>query len=179
MVFNKTDTTINLLTLKKYVQYLLALSILGWALSSGLVYSKSTVDEGQIKSAFLIKILNYVRWPEERSSGVSQICVYADNPFDNFLEKFARLSTLEKKKPVKIKYLTKLDELKGCHIVYLTLSSKDKLPELLKVAKENSILTVSDIDNFHVNGGMVEFVSKNNRIKLHINYNSKSGNKGC
>jgi len=138
----------------------------------GNSFSQTVVNEAQLKSAYIISILNYVRWPNKESSKVRNICIYSENPFDNFLENFAEFSKSKNKHPAVILYPSNINEITECDVIFISRSSENELPEFLNVAKDNSILTISDIEGFCAEGGMVEFVSKKNRIKLNINYHS-------
>lgn len=139
---------------------------------AGNSFSQTVVNEAQLKSAYIISILNYVRWPNKYPSKVRKVCIYSENPFDNFLENFAKQSISENKYPTVISYPSNISQINECDVIYISRSSENELPDFLKVAKDNSILTISDIDGFCAEGGMIEFVSKKNRIKLHINYHS-------
>ncbi len=141
-------------------------------LLAGNSFSQTVVNEAQLKSAYIISILNYVQWPNKDPSKIRNICIYSKNPFDDFLENFAKLSKSENKHPTVISYPSKISEVNDCDVIYFSRSSESELPNFLEVAKDKSILTISDVEGFCAEGGMVEFVSKKNRIKLHINYHS-------
>ena len=156
----------------RQVKNIFILVALSWGLFVGNSLAKNGVKESELKSVFIINILNYVQWPKSKLSNPQQICIYAINPFEKYLEKFAQLSTSKRKKAVNILYPKKLKELSNCHIIFISRSSINELESILKLAEKNSILTISDIPDFAEKKGMVEFVSKEDLIKLHINFSS-------
>ena len=151
---------------------LITFLIFSWAISFGTYLAKEGVVEAELKSVFIINILNYVEWPKEKQSAIQNLCVYSDNPFSDFLENFAKLSTVRRNKPVKIFYPENLDELGRCHVIFISRKSIGELDKILHIAEQYSVLTISDINNFAEKKGMIELVSKKDLIKLHINYSS-------
>ena len=61
-----------------------------------------------------------------------------------------------------------------CHIVFISESESGRLSEVLAVLKNQPVLTVSDIDNFAESGGMIGFVSNDNKVKVAVNTRSVS-----
>ena len=62
-----------------------------------------------------------------------------------------------------------LEEIKSCHVLFISRSESDRLGEILAGLKGRNILTVSDADGFAQHGGMIRFVTEKNKIRLRIN----------
>ena len=145
---------------------------------------KDSTGEYFAKALFIGKLANYVDWPENASvynAGEPFIIgVLGENPFlidrngkndgDNWLER-AFLDGNEKirNKEVKIRYLSNIDEIPGCHLIYVSLSEKQNLDKIIAVARENMVLTVSDNDGFAKYGIHFNLLIKSGNMKYEIN----------
>lgn len=65
--------------------------------------------------------------------------------------------------------LSSLAEATNCHIVFISTSERNRLPEILLSLKGTSVLTVGEMNHFAVSGGMINFVRKGNKIRFQIN----------
>lgn len=156
----------------RHVKSIFILLVFSWGLVIGSSSAQVNVKAAELKSVFIINILNYVEWPKSKQLAPQQVCIYSVNPFESYLEKFADLSTSKRNKVVNILYPKKLTELSRCHMIFISRSSINELESVLKIAETNSILTISDINNFAEKKGMIELVLKKKQIKLHINFSS-------
>ena len=59
--------------------------------------------------------------------------------------------------------------MRGCHILFIDASEKKRLPQLVAGLKGSSVLIVSDMARFLNDGGMIQFLSENNRVRFAIN----------
>jgi len=128
--------------------------------------------EYQLKAAYMLNFARFIYWPEEAfkvSSGKFNICVYGESPFGESLDK---LSTKKiKNKNINLKYTNFPEELNECHIVYVSISKESIYEEEFQAMPRMYMLTVSDIKDFSVKGGMIEFIRLEKRIKFNINVN--------
>jgi len=129
-------------------------------------------NETQVKSAFIIKVIKFISWSETNPTAIRQVCVYPKNPFKKSLETYAKLSSSKARQKIKINYPEKLTELSSCDVLFLSQKVAVDLEKINDIAQRNSILTISDIDDFASNKGMIEVDLKNKKIELHINLNS-------
>ncbi|WP_185964409.1 YfiR family protein [Aliikangiella marina] len=137
-----------------------------------------TVDESdqmeinRIKSAYLYNFLKYIDFPEsneEQQLSGFKVCVLGQDPFGIALDGVA--GRRAKGKPVIIQRLESLGQVDTCHILYISQSEEANLSNILRKTESKAILTVSDIPDFVVRGGMVAFVS-HQQIRLEINLNN-------
>jgi hypothetical protein len=145
---------------------------------------KDSTSEYFAKALFMGKLANYVDWPENASVYNANkpfiIGVLGENPFlidrngkndgDNWLKR-AYLDGHEKirNKEVKIRYLSDVDEIPGCHLIYISISEKQNLDRIIAVAKENMVLTMSDNDGFARYGIHFNLLIKSGNMKYEIN----------
>ena len=90
------------------------------------------------------------------------------NPFGTFLSETVRDDKINGH-PLIVKYYSKVEDAEGCHILFVNQPKTTDLKKLLSQLKSRSILTVSDASGFIQDGGMIQFLTKSNKIRLLIN----------
>lgn len=130
--------------------------------------------EYQLKAAYLLNFARFVYWPEqsfESSDSAFTICVYGDNPFDGALNNLS--SKQINNRPIEIRFFAQAKVEPQCQIAFfpetaqsIYTSIKEQLPAYT--------LTVSEYDGFCDDGGMIEFIQVNNKIRFEINLTSST-----
>jgi len=59
--------------------------------------------------------------------------------------------------------------LRGCHLLFISRSEKERLSALFSQLRGSPVLSVSEIDGFAETGGMVNLVLANKTVKIEIN----------
>ncbi|MDB6020750.1 MAG: YfiR family protein [Pedosphaera sp.] len=141
-----------------------------WLAPGGTAQAQMS-HEYQIKAVFLYNFSRFSDWPPEAFASPEAplvIGVLGKDPFGPYLEQAVRGETVNNR-PIIIEHYRRVEEVKTVHILFISDSETKRLPAILARLSGRSILTVSDIDNFVHNGGMVRFITINNRIQLRIN----------
>jgi hypothetical protein len=128
--------------------------------------------EQKIKAGIVYNLLKYTIWPEEaipNKNGKLQICLYGDDPFDGYLSPLEGRTAQQI--PIAITQLNNIKEAEHCNVVIIHRNQAKALTELLPHLDNKNILTVSDIEHFAQQGGMVELAKDGEKISLHINTN--------
>lgn len=111
-------------------------------------------------------------WPSNAFANAKSpivIGVLGENPFDDALDAAVRDETAHGRKLVVEHYRT-LDKIKNCHILFINETNPRRMREIITSLEGRSILTVGDTDGFALSsGGMIRFITEQNRIKLRIN----------
>lgn len=111
------------------------------------------------KAALMIKLVEYVSWPEGQGPAAGEaivIAVVGDSRIFEELEKIANFSALEPKP--KVRHLDEDDNFEGTHVMFITTSDEITLATILGKIESESILTVGDAEGFGKAGVMVNFV---------------------
>ncbi len=66
------------------------------------------------------------------------------------------------------------DDLRACHILFISASEKKRLPSILAALSGSSVLTVADMENFTGSGGMIQFVMEDGSVRFAINVGATS-----
>jgi len=127
--------------------------------------------EYQLKAVFLFNFTQFVDWPPEAFATEQSplvIGILGNNPFGSVLELTVSGETV-KGHPVIIRQYTNPEDIKDCHILFINAEDAKKSEDIIAAVKGRNILTVSDAPGFMRQGGMIRFVSTDNKIKFQIN----------
>ena len=123
-----------------------------------------------IKAAFVYNFAKFIEWPdsqEDTSDKPMVLCILGKGPIN------AAFDSLKGKKlhnrPLKVQHVSEAKDAKGCHILFVTSSEKKKVKRVLDTFAENPVLTIGDMEGFVSNGGVIELVMDERRIRFDIN----------
>jgi hypothetical protein len=156
----------------KFVTCLLILIILFRAPIS----AEEALPEYQVKAAYLYNFLKFVEWPESAFPDPLApivIGISGDDPFGNSLPQVITGKTVQGRDLVIHKYHSG-EDMRGAHILFISPSEKKRLPHILFSLRGSSVLTVADIEGFLEAGGMIQFLSENDRVRFAINVDASS-----
>ena len=128
--------------------------------------------EYTIKAVFLEHFTRFIEWPESYeiadTSYPFYVAVIGENPFGSILDQ-VYTDHLIKNRKVEILYISTPDEITDCHILFISSTNKEILPEILSRTRDKPILTVGDTNGFAENGVLINFYLAGNKIKFEIN----------
>jgi hypothetical protein len=127
--------------------------------------------EFQIKAVFVYNFSEFVEWPEQAFDSLDSpmvIGVLGHDPFGPFLDQLTSGESRNGHALVVRRYQSP-DQVKDCHILFISVDTKQKLKSALAAVETKPILTVSDMDGFTQEGGMIRFYNTDGRIRLQIN----------
>lgn len=168
--------------LKNHIMVFFVLSLL----ESVYVQQAQAVEskEYQIKAAFLYNFIQFVDWPKEKVADSNQpiiIGIIGKDPFGNVFESLKnkkikgrsvvirRINTFEELEKNKELQDKKINELKKFHVLFICSSENKYLEQIIKHVKTNNVLTVGETYNFLENGGIINFVLEEKKVRFEIN----------
>ncbi len=150
--------------------FLIALVFLGFPL---LASAGDTYDEHELKAAITYNVVKFVKWPEGTFPGTKDplvICVMGNGAVASGFSSLEGLSLGER--PILVNYLKSQDTCLDGHVLYLSHLKGQPTSEVLASIKKTPVLTVSDIESFARQGGMISLVRVKNNIRFAINLNA-------
>ncbi len=126
--------------------------------------------EYNLKAAYLYQFTKFTQWPGRlfpRRDSPIQICILGKNPFGKSLDSFSNRTSQGRK--LSIEYLSSLQNIASCHVVFISRSEDWRLPQILRHIENSPVLSVSDINNFTQRGGIIGFVPRQRKVGLEIN----------
>jgi hypothetical protein len=145
-------------------------------LTAGSGPAVGEVTEYGVKAAYLYNFTQFVQWPDgtfDSSDSPLVIGILGDDPFGGVLDDAVKGKTAGGH-PLTVKRLGPYKAGKGaalakCQILFIAYSEKDQLREILKSLSGAPTLSVSEIENFPLKGGLVQFDQEGQKITLVLN----------
>lgn len=128
-----------------------------------------SLDEYQVKAAFLFNFAKFVDWPANApnsSKDAVVLCILGRNPFGEALDGLRGKMIGPKK--FEIREVTKVDQARMCHILFIAASERKRTASVLDQLKGDGILTVGETDDFLEDGGIVAFRLSQDRVRFEI-----------
>jgi hypothetical protein len=127
--------------------------------------------ERQVKAAYLYKFASYVEWPDgafPRQDSPLVIGIIGADDMADELENMIAGHTVNGRTIVARK-LKSGDHLAGLHILFIGDLNKPHLAELFSAVKNKPVLTVTESEETHALGSMINFVITDDRVRFEVN----------
>jgi hypothetical protein len=127
-------------------------------LSQGRCAQTSPYTPYQHRAWYIYLIAQYTEWPKEaftNSAAPFIIGILGDDRFGKDID-IIRNRTIKERKLV-IRSCASSMDLSGCHVLIVSESERERLPDILTVLGNAATLTVSEMENFTEQNGMVRF----------------------
>jgi len=134
------------------------------------INAQASSADYKLKAAYIYQFTKFAQWPEtsfDNNKSPIVICVMGKSPFEKTLDSFSSRSS--QNRSLKVEYLAKPENIADCHVVFVGQSLEKNLDNILLKLKNHSVLSVSDIDDFAMRGGIIGFVKKQRRVGIEIN----------
>lgn len=149
----------------------LGVMLIGLATAPSAGFSEpAAYSEYDLKAAFIYKFISFVRWPPAVETNTTTIGVLGDNPFGDAFK------AVEGRTPdgrsVTVRNFPRGTDpalLRQCQVLYVDRTLRNELPAVLKALAPHPVLTVSDIEGFVDQGGMIGFVTQHQKVRFEIN----------
>lgn len=129
------------------------------------------LSEYQVKAVYLYNFTKFIDWPTNNLTPADApivIGILGEDPFGKTLDDLVANEVVRGHRLV-VKRLNPDDDWRGCQVLFISHLKKAPLAALLQKLKENPILTVSDSSGFAEQGGIINFVIVQDKVKLEIN----------
>ncbi len=132
---------------------------------------KPRFNERDVKAVFLFNFVQFAEWPPEAFSDAQSpivIGVLGEDPFGRALDDVVRGEVVGSRQLV-VERFRRIEEIKACHILFISPSETEKYEQIFARLHGRPILTVGDTEGFATRGGMIRFLTEQNRIRLRVN----------
>ncbi len=145
---------------------------LGWLLLLLLAHPlQGANSDAEVKAAYLFNFAKFIDWPTTafpQNDTPIVIGVLEDASFRQTVSDLIGTNRANARR-VEIRQVSPSDPLQECHIIFIPKSSEKSTAQVLSAVKQTPVLTVSDVDHFATDGGMIGFVVVGSSLKLEIN----------
>jgi hypothetical protein len=154
----------------------------GWLLTLALLTSfcchpPARADEMQrealIKAAIVYKLAKFVEWPGASFADAGsplRLCMLGTTPLADALR--AAEGRAVHGHPITVGQVDDPGRVDACHIVYIANDQQHRLPALLALFDGRPVLSISEIDGFADNGGVIGIVRRGTRLGFQVNLGS-------
>lgn len=126
--------------------------------------------EYEVKAAFVANFAGFVHWPAAAFADAGApfvVCVAGDDPFGAAFEPFRHGQVVGR--PLIVQPASTAPLTRSCQILFVAESEGPRLTMLLGALGSAPILTVSDLEGFAANGGMIQLYLSSGKIRFEIN----------
>jgi hypothetical protein len=149
-----------------------AVLAVGWAHSATALSAASAAGlEYEVKAAMIYNFTRFVEWPAaawKDARAPLVVGVFGSDPFSGVLDETLREKSYGGRR-IEVRRVQTAIEAEACQVLFIPKSEKKKVAELLASLRASSILTISDSDDFTRAGGVIGFVTVDNRVRFAIN----------
>lgn len=138
------------------------------ALSAGAM-PLAPVAESEMKAAYLYNFAMFTTWPTDKNiqEGPLLFCVYADET------QLSSITALQARKirdrSIQIKRVELVEEVAGCHVLFVGNKSADLVPKLLDSVRDSATLTVTDVLDAAKKNAVISMSLENGRLAFDVN----------
>ena len=126
-------------------------------------------QEYAVKAAYLYNFSQFVEWPTNNQNSDSfLICVLGQDPFGPTLNNTLAGETVAGRNIV-IKRISTPQDAVTCRVLFISSSEEKRLKQIFMTLGDASVLTVSDLPQFTLHGGMVQFLLQEDRVRFEVN----------
>lgn len=157
--------------LVKLTLLLVSISVLLFSVGTD-AYCKAG-PEYQIKAGYIYRFLSFIEWPESAFKKPDQpftIGILGRNPFGDLFQPIA--GTIVNGRTITIRYLPEnanAVEIRQCQVLFVAPDRKEMIAAVLDSIDGAPVLTVGETPGFLEQGGMINFVIQDNKIRFEIN----------
>ncbi|MCH9696604.1 MAG: YfiR family protein [Gammaproteobacteria bacterium] len=136
--------------------------------------TEAGIDENTMKAVYSFSFGKFTHWPELPNQRADKLgfCIFGENPFSRtVVDSYEGRIIKGRKLRIQIfdSGLLADDALPECQILYVSQSEKMRIRQVIDSLSHQPILTVSDIQGFSNQGGMITLVKSDDRITFEIN----------
>lgn len=133
------------------------------------VRAQGQAQEHEIKAAFIYNFISFTEWPGKIGVTID-ICTIGNDPLNIPLD--ALQNKPAKGAIIAVRHLSSGDEMKDCHVVFISDSERMNFPGILARLKSAPTLTVTDSEGLAAQGVMIELGLEERHIVFKINMNA-------
>lgn len=129
--------------------------------------------EYEVKAAFIYNFLKFIEWPDKVFTDnpfTMNLCIVGENPFGNAINSYQ--GDKVSNRTIAIKKSESLQDIRNCHVVFISRSEKDRIQQIMKALRGSNILSIGDTDTFEKQGVIINFSIVENKVRFNINVNA-------
>jgi hypothetical protein len=134
--------------------------------------------QDDVEAAYLYNFAKFATWPATTKSEALNICILGKDPFGATLDQIVAEGTIDGRHLAVLR-LNNEHPVQSCAILFIGESESSYLDRDLSAVAHFPILTVSDIPGFMQDGGTIQFVLKEDRVRFEVNLTPQGNAELC
>ena len=129
------------------------------------------VTESSLKAAFVYNFAKFTEWPADVLSPTATTfaaCVLGDSPTRDALARIVKGRQLSGR-TISVSEVQLGVGLRSCHLLYMSGVTKTQITAIVAAVRGAPVLTISDIDDFALGGGIAQMFVENGKVRFDIN----------
>jgi hypothetical protein len=129
------------------------------------------VTEPSLKAAFIYSFAKFTEWPGDVLSTTTPFvaCVLGDDQTGDALDRAVR-GRLLAGRTVKVSKVAATGPLRSCHLLYVSGIAAAQTAQVMTSLRNVPVLTISDIDDFEMLGGIARMFVESGKMRFDLNY---------
>ena len=139
--------------------------------ASELMGASQEFQEYQVKAAYLFNFAKFVEWPKKAFADENTpitIGILGDDPFGPALDSLAASQEIQGREIV-VRRFSRIDGIENGQILFISRNREKLLSDILGRLEGKCVLTVSETRTFAFDGGMINFVIIDDKVRFEIN----------
>ncbi len=143
-----------------------AMMIAGWFRAQ----AQDGSSEYQKKAQYIGKLAHYVEWPKDKMGhGIPLVIgIFGNDQASDQIREIIGSRRI-KDREVVVKHLATVQEIAGCHILFVSRSEEARLAKILSQVRGDPILTVGESDTFLKKGGVINLRTAGGNVSMELN----------
>ena len=154
------------------VAVLLSLSLVAGANAQSS--ASAATSEYLIKAGFIYNFAQLVQWPSAAFSQADSpivIGILGTDPFGTSIDRVVENKKLDGHNLVvkRLRWSRDLKDLTECNILFVSLSEREHISDVINMVKWLPILTIGETPGFATRGGIINLTLEDNKVRFEVN----------
>jgi len=154
------------------VAVLLSLSLVAGANAQSS--ASAATSEYLIKAGFIYNFAQLVQWPPAAFSQADSpivIGILGTDPFGTSIDRVVENKKLDGHNLVvkRLRWSRDLKDLTECNILFVSLSEREHISDVINMVKWLPILTIGETPGFAARGGIINLTLEDNKVRFEVN----------
>jgi hypothetical protein len=149
---------------------LYAITALVFPLATAAAFAQAKPSEYEVKAAYLFNFGKFIRLSgaqENARRSTFDICVLGHDPLGHVLDDITANESIDNR-AVHVVRIADAYAARGCQVVFISSDEGDGIRADLVALGNADVLTVSDAPDFLKDGGMIQFVMRQNHVRFAV-----------
>jgi uncharacterized protein DUF4154 len=139
--------------------------------AAGMPATAQEVSDYQVKAAYLFNFAKFIEWPARAFANTTNsihFCVWDDTSFESELQHIVSGKSVGGHVAV-VERVRDAGSARRCHLLFIPATTGRQTRHVLENLRGSSVLTAGESERFLRDGGMINFMLENQRVRFQIN----------